>query len=178
MSGDRLGVLGRARADIEADRLWKARDRLASALKADPANQQLLELLGEVHFRMGDRPSAGRHWILTARTGADVDAAIEAFEDRWGADLAEKLRMVPLRSPPADFSGLARERIAALEAEAGSAGIEWPRTAGAAGHDDDWEGEPMRRWDWIWLVAALALGPGLWLLGVAAAIVLIARALG
>jgi hypothetical protein len=167
-------VVERARDDIRNDRLWKARDRLASALKADPANQELLELLGEVHFRMGDLPNAGRHWILTGHTGPDVDAALAAFEERWGRDPAEKLRMVPLRTSPDDFAGLARERLAALEAEAATAGPQGPGRAAGADERD----APTRWSHWLGVAAAVALGPGLWVLGVVTAIVLLVRALG
>jgi hypothetical protein len=69
-----MRVLERAREDIADGRLWKARDRLTGALRASPSHQELLDLLGEVHYRMGDLPEAGRYWLLTERTGPEVDA--------------------------------------------------------------------------------------------------------
>lgn len=64
--------LERARADIDAGRLWKARDRLRGVVGARPADQDALGLLGEVHLRMGDDPEAGR-WLFV--TELDDDAA-------------------------------------------------------------------------------------------------------
>ena len=58
---------GRVRADVDAGRLWKARDRLQGCLRAEPANQDVLDMLGAVWFAMGDLPQAGRHWWLTER---------------------------------------------------------------------------------------------------------------
>ena len=74
----------RVRTDIKEGRLWKARDRLHGLLQADPSNQEILGQLGEVCFRMGDLPQAGRYWYLTERSGEDVDLAALAFEERFG----------------------------------------------------------------------------------------------
>ena len=65
------GLHERVNADLAEGRLWKARDRLQGARRMDPTNQWILETLGEVYFRMGDLPEAGRAWFLTARTGPD-----------------------------------------------------------------------------------------------------------
>jgi tetratricopeptide (TPR) repeat protein len=119
-------VLDRARADIDAGRIWKARDRLTAAFKHDPSNQRLLALLGEVYFEMGDLPHAGRLWILTDREGTKADAALSAFEERWGGNPGEKLKMVPFNGTINDYPSPARERIGALQDEAHRNGIEWP----------------------------------------------------
>jgi hypothetical protein len=48
-------VAQRARDDLAAGRAWKARDRLQGALAVD-APPELVDLLGEVLFGMGDLP--------------------------------------------------------------------------------------------------------------------------
>ncbi len=73
--------LTRATEDFEAGRLWKARDRLQGHRAAAPADQEVLELLGLVHYAMGALPAAGLAWLLTAREGEDVDAARAAPEE-------------------------------------------------------------------------------------------------
>lgn len=72
----------RIRAEIDSGTLWKARDRLQGLVRVRPGDQEVLSLLGEVHFRMGDLPSAGRCWFLTERTGPEVDQALAAMEAR------------------------------------------------------------------------------------------------
>jgi hypothetical protein len=79
------GVIERARADLAAGRGWKARDRLAGAL-VDRADDELLELLGDVYFAMGDLPAAGAVWFGSTRTGQDVEAAEGAWRERYGRD--------------------------------------------------------------------------------------------
>ncbi len=62
------GAVERARADLAAGRAWKARDRLTGHL-ADSQDPEALELLGEVHYGMGDLPAAGAAWFGTGRRG-------------------------------------------------------------------------------------------------------------
>lgn len=98
--------LDRARADIDAGRLWKARDRLRGVVGSLPADQEALRLLGEVHLRMGDDPEAGRWLFLTERDDDAARAAVAAFTDRFAFD--QLLRQVPAYAPIEDYppSGL------------------------------------------------------------------------
>ncbi|MDQ4144141.1 MAG: hypothetical protein M3198_10440 [Actinomycetota bacterium] len=80
--GETNGLL-RARVDVDEGRLWKARDRLTGLLSRDPADQEVLQLLGEVHFAMRDLPAAGRYWFLTERTGPEVEEALGALKARF-----------------------------------------------------------------------------------------------
>ncbi|TMD41813.1 MAG: hypothetical protein E6I88_06580 [Chloroflexi bacterium] len=57
------GTRERIQADLASGRLWKARDRLRGVLRSAPSNQWALEQLGDVYFRMGDLPEAGRVWF-------------------------------------------------------------------------------------------------------------------
>jgi len=74
-------LIARARTDIEAGRLWKARSRLEGGLRERPTDEELLRLLGEVCYSMGDLPAAGRYWFLTTRAGKDVDEAFAAMHE-------------------------------------------------------------------------------------------------
>ena len=56
-----MRALERARDDLAAGRPWKARDRLTGVLANTPADQEALELLGEIAFAAGDLPAAGRY---------------------------------------------------------------------------------------------------------------------
>jgi hypothetical protein len=76
-------VIERARRDLEAGRTWKARDRLRGTLVAR-GDDELLGLLGEVHFAMGDLPAAGAVWFACQRTGEEAEAADEAWRERYG----------------------------------------------------------------------------------------------
>ena len=106
---DRLG-LNRAKEDIAQGRLWKARDRLTGLLSMYPAEQPVLHLLGEVLFRMGDLPAAGRYWVLTDRQGDDVDAALEALHERFGEGVS-LAKAIPIRAPLALYPPIVQERL-------------------------------------------------------------------
>ncbi len=122
MSENEKPVRIKARADIEAGRLWKARDRLAGVIRFDRYDQIALDLLGEVHFAMGDLPAAGRHWFLTERSGPDVDRAREALEERYGNDPALILESIPLGGELERYPALVRSRIDELVEQAGKRG--------------------------------------------------------
>jgi hypothetical protein len=173
---ERRSAADRARVDISEGRLWKARDRLATAVRVWPADQEVLELLGEVHFRMGDLPAAGRFWLPTARTGPEVDAALAAFEERWGSSPGEMLKLVPLCGEIDDYPETARERLRRLGERGEEAGVAWRRGERRVAEwgvavDEQEAGIGVR--DWLGVVLFFVLGPGLWLLGMAAAIYLL-----
>lgn len=64
-------VKHRVQDDLNAGRLWKARDRLLGARRIDPANQWVLNSLGEIYFKMGDLPAAGGVWFLSSSPKKD-----------------------------------------------------------------------------------------------------------
>jgi hypothetical protein len=78
-----VGALERARQDVAAGRLWKARDRLLGAAVAR-GDDELLALLGEVQFAMHDLPAAGAAWFATGRSDAEARRAEEAWRERHG----------------------------------------------------------------------------------------------
>lgn len=84
----------RARADLEAGREWKARERLLEHL-AGEYDAEALELLGEVYYAMRDLPAAGAAWFGTGRRGQDVDDAIEAWRERHDDHFAQMFRSLP-----------------------------------------------------------------------------------
>ena len=169
-------VVGRARADIEAGRLWKARDRLAAAARHAPTDQEVLELLGDVYFRMGDQPAAWRYWVLTARQGADADAAELAFEERYGrAGLADRLSQIPAYEPLANYPSGVRERLVELRQLGRAEGVDWPRPRPQPRkrQRDDIDEEASGCFD-VTVIGVLLVGP--WLLGLAVVLYLIGRA--
>lgn len=86
-------ALARARADIVAGRLWRARDRLTGLL-VHRQDDQVLDLLATVHHRMCDLPAAGAIWYITGRDDPEARAAIEAWRRRYGSD-EERWRSLP-----------------------------------------------------------------------------------
>jgi hypothetical protein len=160
--------IDRARDDVSAGELWRARDRLRGVLQNDPANQQALDLLGEVYWQMGDFPQAGRFWCLTERADERAAEAWRAFE-RSRPELRDRLRSVPARKPVAAYPPAVRDRLAELQAQATRAGVEWepgealrrprgPRDPGAGGYG--WRGEAIA-------IALLAVVVGVWVVGFA-----------
>jgi hypothetical protein len=101
---------GRVREDVDAGRLWKARDRLQGCLRAEPANQDVLDMLGAVWFAMGDLPQAGRHWWLTEREDEEATTARTAFYERFGH-----------RAHPVSVRGRLEDLVTAAKAD----GLDW-----------------------------------------------------
>lgn len=133
-------ALARARADLEQGRLWKARDRLAG-LMATRTDDEVLDLLGQVHFQMRDLPAAGALWFVTGRDDADARAAIDAWHERFGG-AEERWRSIPRarRLSPQEDRVRQLERAAKHAAQA-----RWDakrERIRAAGRKDgfDWEG--------------------------------------
>ena len=83
VSSRRPKALERAMVDIEEGRLWMARDRLGSYLKRDPLQVEVRDLYGEVLYRMGDLPMAGRAWYLTDRSDEAALESVARFEERF-----------------------------------------------------------------------------------------------
>lgn len=111
----------RARRDLAEGRPWKARDRLGSYLGAHPADQQALDLLGEVRWTMRDLPAAGAAWFLTERDDERAQEAIGVMRREYARSLNGLLGALNVRLAPDDpawpRSVAARLRELAVEAE-------------------------------------------------------------
>ncbi len=136
---------GRIRDDIQAGRLWRARDRLQGHLRQRRADQVVLRLLGEVHYAMGDLPQAGRHWWLTERDDEPAQAARAAFYERFGVKAAVILQALPRPAGPEEYPGPVRTRLEALVTAAAAEDYQWrPFGWTPPEPEDDW-GEPWRQ---------------------------------
>jgi hypothetical protein len=152
------GGVDRARADIAEGRLWKARERLLGVVRSAPHCQEVLGLLGEVYFAMGDHPAAGRFWALTARDDADAERAIAALEEHTHTR-RELLRALPIKPPLDAYPPQVQSRIDTLRAETG-----WDPEAQA--DEDDGERSFLRRvGDGAAIAIVLLFTFGVWLLG-------------
>ncbi len=120
-------VIARAHAELDAGRLWKARDRLAGALRTSPHDAEILDLLGETFWRMGDHPAAARYWILVGRSGPEAETARLAFEERTGGSLRAQLSQIPARDPLDAYPDASQGQLALFAAAAENEGWTWPR---------------------------------------------------
>jgi hypothetical protein len=137
--GHHSGAVERARADLAGGRAWKARDRLTGFLR-DEYDPEALELLGEVHFSMGDLPAAGAAWFGTSRRGEDVDDAIEAWRERHADHFTEMWRSLPrtVRERPGNKRVEAlRRRAEQAGAAPGARGTSAPADSGQKGAGPD-----------------------------------------
>lgn len=115
--GPKKPILERARADLQAGRPDKARDRLTGHLRTlqqrGKYNAEIYALLGEVHFAMQNFAHAGAAWLLTERDGADVNFAVKAFFERHNVhDHRNILRALKPRLPLEAFPPRVQERLA------------------------------------------------------------------
>lgn len=90
-------VLDRARKDMAAQELWRARRRLEGYVGSQGYNRDVLELLGEVCWRMGDVPAAGRFWFFCPADTDEKREAIQAFVRDAGVDRAAIASRLPRR---------------------------------------------------------------------------------
>jgi hypothetical protein len=181
VAGRSAPAIQRARTELERARLWKARDRLTGYLARAPADQEALELLGEIHYRMGDLPAAARCWFLTERSDEAAAEARAAAREVWPTSGA----FAAVLRARADFDAwppAVAERLRALQRDARAEGYEWtPRPLRAT---DAPEAAPARGGRMadaalealgvLFLVALV--GP--WLLGAGVAVYLLLRAVG
>jgi hypothetical protein len=115
----------RVKEELDNGRLWKARDRLLGKIADQPANQDILGLLGDVYFAMGDLPQAGRYWWLTDRDDDRADAAAKAFYERFGTSDVDVLRALPRPTIADAYSPGVRDRYEALIGAAREGGHDW-----------------------------------------------------
>jgi hypothetical protein len=107
--------LDRAAADLEAGRVWKARDRFQGAFIRGRHDQAALDMLATVLYLMHDLPEAGRFWYLTDRDDEAAQRARAAFEERYRGP-AEMARRLPARTPLDEYPEDARVRLDRLGA--------------------------------------------------------------
>lgn len=172
----RLGVIPpgfqRAKDDFAAGRLWKARDRLHGLVRANPTNEEMFSLLGDVYFEMGDLPQAGRYWYLTIREGVNFDEARNAFEQRFGTQAAQIIEALPVYARWTEFEPEIRQRLGNLIE---SAGIKSQGTS-ARWTKDWWFDRPRREpskplkpldkgWTFVVAVLVVLLTVGVWVTG-------------
>ena len=108
-------ALARARADLAAGRPDLARDRVQGCLHSQLVNGEYSEetyvLLGDIYFAMRDLARAGAAWMLTERSDADAQTAIDAFHKRFGTDAANILNAVKPRAPSEQYPPKVQERL-------------------------------------------------------------------
>ncbi len=147
-----LAALARSRgldkvaADLEAGRLWKARDRLQGAFIQGRQDQAVLDMLATVLYLMHDLPEAGRFWYLTARDDEHAREARAAFEQRYRGPV-EIAHRLPARTPLDEYPEPVRARLERLDL------TPWP----PATRWEPIEPEPISTSGKIWIALGLAL---------------------
>jgi len=115
---DKPSALDRARADLAAGRPDLARDRLTGFLytlhRRGEYREEAYALLGEAYFAMKEYARAGAAWLLTTRTGADVDQAVQAFHARYGREPAAVLHQLKAHAPSEAYPPAVQERLKSL----------------------------------------------------------------
>ena len=108
----------RARADLDAGRPDLARERLNGCLytlhRRGAYREDAYVLLGETCFAMKDYARAGAAWLLTTRTGSDVDQALAAFYERYGREPAAVLHQLKPHAPSEQYPPPVQARLQAL----------------------------------------------------------------
>jgi hypothetical protein len=131
----------RARQDRLDGRPWKARERLRSFLTAHPTNQEALDLVGEVHYEMGDLPAAGAAWFLCTRDDDRSREAVAALRHEYERSPRGLIGALRVRAPIDAWPPPVQERLRAVQADAARRGIDWtpaaPRSVEANEHDPE-----------------------------------------
>lgn len=130
--------IARARADLEAGRYWKARDRLNGLIRDRP-DRQVIELLATVHHAMHDLPAAGALWFVTGRQDEVAQLSIAAWRERHGN---EEARWHSIPSPVRRTARL--QHLKALEGAAREVAVERRSGSVSFGHL-----RTASRWEWV-----------------------------
>lgn len=132
-----MSVVDRARVDLAEGRPWLARDRLQGALVHQPTGYDLLDLLGQAHYAMGDLPAAGAAWFLSNRSDseAEVATAISALRSRYRSPVAVA-QVLRVRADASRYAAPAAIRLEALANELRATGAYWHPPA------PPWRGKP------------------------------------
>lgn len=77
-------ALEMAEADMRSGDYGLARQRLESHIAAKGYDADLMNRLGRISYDMHDPYNAGRHWIVSAAEGPEVDHSIAVFLRRAG----------------------------------------------------------------------------------------------
>jgi hypothetical protein len=141
-------------------------------LASDPTNQQMLTLLGEICFRMGDLPAAGSYWFLTDAHGEDVNAAHTALLERHRGPVA-LFNALPLRAPLEAYPEGVQARLRPVLNEAGPVVGKWSRKFGRVSGPDAPPGVGAPTGIGMGVILVAVVGP--WLVGVGAVIWLIVQ---
>ncbi len=167
-------LIERARAEVEAGRPWKARERLEGSLANDATNPDVLDLLGEICSRMGDLPAAGGYWFLTERHGPEVDAATAALHERFPTPAA-LFSALPVKAPLSAYPDSVRMRLEKLVADENAQWL-WAKKLegiGRKGHDPRAAAESANSTGCA--IAAAVVAP--WFVGVGAMVYALVRLL-
>ncbi|QDU59525.1 hypothetical protein Pan216_03540 [Planctomycetes bacterium Pan216] len=90
-------VIERAHEDLAHGELWRARERLEGYVGSVGYHRQVIDLLGEVCWRMGDVPAAGRYWFFALADSDERRIAIETFVRQCKGDPLQVLAGLPRR---------------------------------------------------------------------------------
>jgi uncharacterized protein DUF6584 len=82
-----MRAIEHANQELQAGRLWRAKEILQGSLRDAGYDVELFEKLGVVLLTMGDLPQAGRHLFLSGCRDAKYDEAIRIFISRHGKDV-------------------------------------------------------------------------------------------
>lgn len=165
--------LQRVHNDMAAGRLWKARDRLLGLVGAYPDSQEILELLGDTYYKMGDWPEAGRYWYLTGRQNEHAQRAFEAYEERCGKGAFEMLRLLPIGAPLDKYPPAAQKRVQELADDCKNIAIDISSHFQQQEYTEvlpelSWRERLRTRWGWVTYVeqsVALIILLGPWMVG-------------
>ena len=156
-------AMDHARRDIDVGKLWKARDRYNGLLRTYPSNQAVLDALGDVNYRMGDMPAAGRYWFLTERDDEAATRAIDTMYERYGRTAIALIDALPVRDSIESFPLRVQERLRALQARARTEGFTWEPKRGTRSKEPQPKIGPLR--EALITTAVVLVTLGIWIVG-------------
>ena len=166
-----MRVLERAAQDRANGELWKARNRLASARSQYPADQKLLNELGQVLWDMQDTPAAGAVWFLTERDDEHARRARQTFVESKSGKAINLLGDLVIKAPLDAYPVAVQQRVQALIDAAEKDGYVWRKPSIPFTPE---RYSPSLK-EMLVTVLVFAVTVGVWLVGVVSLFVLIPR---
>jgi hypothetical protein len=121
-------------------------------------DQALLDRLGDVYYKMGDLPQAGRFWWLTPRDDEAASKARDAFYERFGTGPIGVLSALHRPARPELYPPPVEVKLRELVTAASNAGMKWnPRDWSPAGEAPQGPAESVQNRAAAWFAVSVIL---------------------
>jgi len=108
--------------EIEEGFKFKAADRLANMLRANPEDMYLWNMLGELYYDSGFYDAAGKYWLMYPSNEYHIVKCIEIYRESMNHSATRILNDIKFRGDKSKLTNFSREILEELEEESKNEG--------------------------------------------------------